>query len=301
MALHRHNVAAIIVTYKPEERALLKLVDRLSQQVSRIYIVDNASSMELGLFRDDVSLTELPSNMGIAYAQNFGLRKATAEGFTDFVLFDQDSLPSETMVFDLLQTRRQAASVGIRVAAVGPVHIDQDSFSENIFIDTLNGRVDKLQPQALREAGRSFARCDFLIASGCLLSIKALEAIGYMEDELFIDCVDIEWGFRAKSIGWHCIASFNAQMFHKIGEAPLKLLGRSITTHTPLRHYYFYRNFYQLVKRAYIPSCWKWHTLAKSCIQAVIFSLFLAPRFEQLKYILKGIFHGLVSKSGKYE
>ncbi|WP_017221023.1 glycosyltransferase family 2 protein [Moritella dasanensis] len=297
----RNDVAAIIVTHNPNRQELLNLIDKLTDQVSLIHIIDNGSvKFALGELKK-INLTLLPSNMGIAHAQNIGLNMAINNGFTDFVLFDQDSLPSDSMISDLLVTRTRALEAEVNVAAVGPVHIDQDNFSESIFIDTSNKTLKKILPSRDRQAGRHFAKCDFLIASGCLISKDSLDIVGYMEDDLFIDCVDIEWGFRALDKGLHCIAAFDAKMYHKIGEAPLKLFGRDLTTHSPVRHYYFYRNFYQLLKRSYVPYCWKRHTFIKSTVQAFVFSSFLSPRFEHFKCIVKGILHGLMNKNGKYE
>ncbi|QUM91337.1 glycosyltransferase family 2 protein [Moritella sp. 36] len=296
------STAAVIVTYAPNILDLNRLVNSLSTQVRQIYIIDNGSLMPTGLDQlDSVDLTSLPNNMGIAYGQNIGLLKAINDGFIDFVIFDQDSLPSETMISDLFSARIQALKAGIKVAAVGPVHIDQDNLSESTFIDTSQKVLKKIIPRIFLDMGAHFAKCDFLISSGCLISKDSLDIIGYMEDGLFIDCVDIEWGFRALDRGLHCIAAFDAKMYHKIGEIPLKLLGRELTTHSPVRHYYFYRNVYQLLKRPYVPYCWKRHTLIKSTIQAFVFSLFLSPRLDHFKSILKGICHGLTNKNGKYE
>ncbi|EKO3470726.1 glycosyltransferase family 2 protein, partial [Vibrio fluvialis] len=243
----------------------------------------------------------LPENKGIATAQNIGLTHAVKDGFNDFILFDQDSNPSENMVEQLMTTRQLAQESGLKVASVGPLHIDQDDFTECVYVDTCKGNVEKIIPSIVKQNGNSFVSCDFLIASGCLISKEVLDVVGLMEDELFIDCVDIEWGYRALSKGLHCIAALEAKMYHKIGDKPLTILGRNLTTHSPIRHYYFYRNFYTLLKRNYIPSCWKRYTLVKSTIQAVAFSLFLSPRFKQIKFIVKGIFHGIIGRKGKYE
>ncbi len=301
MSKFKYNIAAIIVTYKPNEQSLIKLVNLLYPQVSTIYIVDNASAIPEILSQLNVNLTILPSNMGIAYAQNLGLKLAIAEGFSDFILFDQDSLPSDTMVVDLFNSREKALVEGVKVAAVGPVHIDQDTLQGSVFIKTKRYNVEKITPSIARKYGMSFAQCDFLIASGCLISKNSLDTIGYMENELFIDCVDIEWGFRAKSKGYICIVALDAKMYHKVGDAPLKVLGQSLTTHSPLRHYFYYRNFYRLFQRSYIPWIWKAYTITKSSLQAVIFCLFLKPRLQHFKYIVKGILHGLINRSGKYE
>ncbi|MEZ8278520.1 glycosyltransferase family 2 protein [Vibrio cyclitrophicus] len=301
MSKYKCHVAAVIVTYKPDIQSLTRLIDILSSQVSKIYVIDNASSMSTALELLDVTLTVLTNNTGIACAQNIGLKTAIDDGFTDFVLFDQDSLPAETMISDLLQARSLAFDEGIRIAAVGPVHIDLDTSVASTFISTKNGSLDKIVVPISYSSSDTYAQCDFLIASGCLISKSALENIGYMEEGLFIDCVDIEWGFRSRNKGYVCIAAFDAKMHHKVGDAPLKVLGQNLTTHSPLRHYYYYRNFYRLLQRSYIPVSWKVYTITRSSLQAVIFCIFLKPRLMQFRCIIKGIFHGLTNRSGKYE
>ncbi|NOJ10021.1 glycosyltransferase family 2 protein [Vibrio splendidus] len=300
MLENKKEVSAIIITFNPVQEELKLLVDKLKLQVSKVYIIDNNSSLPIDIDdSEQVDVTFLLDNMGIAYAQNIGINKALNEGFIDFILFDQDSVPSESMVNELFIARQAAQFEGQRVAAVGPVHIDQDTFSECLFIRTSMCNVNRFFPSDRSE--NIFSPCDFLIASGCLISKTTLDDIGYMEEELFIDCVDIEWGFRAKSKDYVCIAAFNAKMYHKVGGAPLKVLGQSLTTHSPVRHYYYYRNFYRLLQRTYIPLSWKVYTLIRSSLQALIFCVFLKPRLQHFKCIVKGIFHGLIGRSGRYE
>lgn len=299
--IQSNYVAAVIITYHPDYQALNKLIHLLCEQVSRIYIVDNGSPFTIEkISNNDIHVIELAENMGIAYAQNVGLQKAKADGLTDFVLFDQDSLPSATLVADLLYAREQAQQEGIRVAAVGPVHIDHDSGEKGIFIDTTSGALKKIHPAEISGNGSKFAVSDFLIASGSLISLSSLHMVGDMESELFIDCVDIEWGFRAQSKGYYCIAALNAKMYHKIGDEPLKLFGRELTVHQPIRHYYFFRNFYHLTKRNYVPNCWKRYVFIKSSLQAVVFCLFLSNRLQHMKAISYGIFDAIRNKYGQY-
>ncbi|MBY7995826.1 glycosyltransferase family 2 protein [Vibrio fluvialis] len=302
MISSKNKVGAIVVTYNPDVNRLKLLIERLIPQVCYVVIVDNGSKESLinieSLVNETVLLKE---NFGIATAQNIGIKILLMNDIQDVILFDQDSIPSESMVSDLLTAREHASKSHVNIAAVGPLHIDQDDSSECVFVDTHYGKVDLIVPRDCRTAENSFVQCDFLIASGCLISAKSLELVGLMEDDMFIDCVDIEWGYRARSKGLLCIAALHAKMYHKIGDQPLTILGRKLTTHSPVRHYYFYRNFYSLLKRSYIPSCWKRYTFVKSTIQVVAFSLFLPPRFKQLKYIIKGIFHGVIGRKGKYE
>lgn len=296
------TVAAVVVTYNPERSSLNSLLRVLGKQVERIVVVDNSSENKLDLESSfSGSVINLRENVGIAEAQNIGIRSLTNTSIKDVVLFDQDSLPSKTMVRDLIGARTLAQLSGLRVAAVGPVHIDSDSGHDSLFVKATEKKLSKIVPSTELSKGVEFETCSFLIASGCLISLETLNAIGLMESELFIDCVDIEWGFRAQSLGWSCIAAFNAKMYHKIGDQPLVVLGKHLTTHTPLRHYYFYRNFYLLLKRSYIPKSWKVYTFFKSISQAIVFCTLLSPRLEHFSYIACGIKHGLMNRSGKYE
>ncbi|MEJ6079956.1 glycosyltransferase family 2 protein [Vibrio sp. 1-Bac 57] len=294
------KIVAIVVSYYPDESDLLNLCEAIKGQVHKIFVVDNTPN-QLSFLNDytelNVNCFHLQENMGIAYAQNFGIKEALNEGFTDFLLLDQDSTPLPDMVEKLLATRSSAEIEGIRVGAVGPQQVDLHRNDLLTPFVCLNGHKIEL----IYNSSKTYCETCFLIASGCLISAEALKSIGYKEEDLFIDCVDLEWGFRATSKGFSCIGSFQAKLNHELGDIPLKVFGRELTYHSPLRHYYFYRNFYFLLRRNYVPTTWKIHVLFKSSMQAFIFSLFSREPVAQVKMIFKGVCHGLIGKMGKYE
>ncbi|TCV12748.1 glycosyltransferase family 2 protein [Vibrio crassostreae] len=297
-----YNVFSVVVVFFPEISSLNNLIASLEKQSSGVVIINNGSTSSIkdlhfeGL--ENIHLINLGDNRGIAAAQNIGIKQSLTLGASDVILFDQDSIISHDLIDNLLAARSHALKKGIDVAAIGPNHIDIDTKKGAKFVSTDSKGVNLF---SLDNSTEPYKECDFLIASGCLISNDALARVGSMEESLFIDCVDIEWGFRAKKIGLTCICTPKAQMEHKIGDAPLRVFGRDLTTHTPLRHYYFYRNLYSLLKRPYIPFCWKLHAFVKSSLQAVLFSIFLKPRGQHFKCILQGGVHGLVNRSGKYE
>ncbi|MEI8657646.1 glycosyltransferase family 2 protein [Vibrio sp. Hal054] len=227
-----------------------------------------------------------------------GIKNVVDLGFENLILFDQDSAISEGFVGNLLNARNKAELSGLSIAAVGPVHIDVDTKEKSVISLTKDRKLVKLRPVSDSD---DFTQSDFIIASGCLISVSALNVVGLMDSELFIDCVDIEWCYRAKSKDLVCIVALGEMMYHKVGDAPLSILSRNFTTHNPLRHYYYYRNFYILLRRPYISLAWKRYTFFKSSAQAIIFCCFLKPRIQHFKYIIKGIFHGIIGRKGKYE
>ena len=93
MIENKKEVSAIIITFNPVHQELKLLVEKLKLQVSNIYIIDNNSSMPIDIDdSEQIDVTLLSDNMGIAYAQNIGINKALNDGFIDFILFDQWSV-----------------------------------------------------------------------------------------------------------------------------------------------------------------------------------------------------------------
>ncbi|AJZ90157.1 hypothetical protein VW41_14600 [Klebsiella michiganensis] len=293
-------ISAIIVTYYPSQESLSALLMALSSQVDNVFVIDNTpveSVISSPVLLTNVIFHPLGRNVGIAQAQNIGISMAKSHGAKDVILFDQDSIPSHQLVEALYAARDCAVKDGVNVAAVGPVHFDLDSGLPSRFVSAQRFTVKLVSP----DFKSSYFMTDFIIASGSLIDLNVLDKVGTMEDKLFIDCVDIEWGYRAQAKGLVCIVAQNAKMDHKIGDKPLILFGRQITTHSPIRHYYFFRNVMLLLRRSYMPSGWKINVTLKSVVQAVIFTLFLAPRHLHFKYISKGFIDGILGRTGPYE
>ena len=278
--------AAIIVAFHPKPGQLKKLVARLSSQVGKVIVVDNTPLVAGGEGVDlpsSCELIPLKENKGIAFAQNMGCTIAQKQGYHQVLLMDQDSLPAENMVEELVKCKVLVSKLGYNVAAVGAQQVDVRTGALSNFIMTKGLTVRKLN-----SSGTNYCFPGFLIASGCLISLDAIAVVGPMEEDFFIDCVDIEWGFRATAKGYVCVGAFDAKMVHELGEAPLTFFGHSFTYHSPLRHYYFYRNFYRLLFRGYSPLSWRLHVFIKSCFQAVIFSFFGGNKMEHMRMIMKG-------------
>lgn len=296
------NLAAVVVTYQSDWIVLSRLLDILKTQVNEVIVVDNGSGtalVELLATRKESSEYFLPlqENLGIATAQNRGISFARYLGASHVVLFDHDSEPSSDMIAHLFSCWERLTSAGYRVASVGPCYID--------------GRQDN-PPPFIRVRGLRLARCltpetgdavsvDYLIASGCLIPLEALDAVGEMNSALFIDYVDIEWGQRARSKGYSHFGCFSAQMRHSLGDAPIHFFGTAYPARSPLRHYYMFRNSVLLYRMPHIPSDWKWADGLRGVLRFGFYVLFAKPRLQHLKMICLGILHGFRGKTGKFE
>ncbi len=295
------RTAAVIVTYEPEAETLARLIQSLSAQVRTVFIVDNASS-NFAHWQDilapvDCRVIRMADNEGIAAALNRGLIAAEAEPGLEFcAIFDQDSAPSERMIEALEQHHDQLSRRG-PVAQIGPYFFEHN---RGIFLPFIEFRFGI--PRRKRDPGNgTWTTADYLISSGSLLSLAALKKIGNMDESLFIDYVDIEWGLRAQAAGFQSYGAFDVRMEHRIGEEALDVAGFRLAVHKPLRRYYYYRNAVLLCRRPYISLAWKVSEMTRLGIKFVIFSTMSKRRREDFVMMMRGIRDGLRGKTGKYQ
>jgi rhamnosyltransferase len=296
-----HRTAAIIVTYEPELAALLHLIKALQDQVRSIIVVDNASS-NLDLWQPllppgATRIVQLLSNEGIAAALNRGFEAAEADCELQFcAIFDQDSEPSADMIVKLESHHDRLAARG-PIAQIGPYFFEHNRGYYLPFIEFQYGF-----PRRKRDPGNgTWTTADYLISSGALISIAALKAIGYMDETLFIDYVDIEWGLRARAAGFQSYGAFDVRMEHTIGEAALSVAGVRLAVHKPLRRYYYYRNALLLCGRSYISLSWKINEICRLGIKFFIFSMLSKRRAADRAMMTRGIRDGLRGKAGKFD
>ncbi len=296
----KHHVTAVIVAYFPDVTRLYELLATVSAQVNSIVIIDNSASATLLNWLTTTRFSQVKclsqsSNLGVAAAQNIGIAWAIQQHADYVVLFDQDSCPAPTMINELLHAVQRLQAQQQRVAAVGPRYLDARQNNPPPFI-----RIQGLKLQRCAcDKPDSIVPVDYLIASGCLIPVTTLNATGFMQPELFIDYVDIEWGLRAKSLGFQCFGICSAEMAHELGDKPIAFLGRQIPLHSPLRHYYHFRNAVWLYQQSYIPLNWKCVDAARLLLKLGFYSLFAKPRVKHFGMMLLGIGHGLLKRLGQ--
>lgn len=294
-----YNIVAVVVTFHPKLDIFARLLDSLERQVDSIVVIDNGSDVSLSLWfkaraRLNEHLISLGSNRGIAAAQNIGISWARERTPDYILLLDQDSCPALDMVNRLSGAAAKLQNDGHRLAAVGPRYLDERQNNPPPFIRIQGLRVRR---QSCVCNGDVVA-VDYLVASGCLIPLSALDAIGEMAEELFIDYVDIEWGLRAKNLGYQSYGVCNATMLHSLGEHPINFFGRQIPLHSPLRHYYLFRNAVWLYRQPGPPLNWKLADAWRLLLKYGFYSLFARPRLEHIRMMSLGLRHGLLGRMG---
>jgi rhamnosyltransferase len=295
------DVWAVVVTFMPDFNALRQLLDSLMPQVSGVIVVDNGSSASvlawLEAYHSALPLVVIPlhDNMGIAAAQNRGIEYARSQLADYIILFDHDSDPASDMVAKLLAVAQEKAADGVDVAAVGPRYLDKRQENPPPFIE-VRGLLVKRKSCTCDD---SVVDVSYLIASGSLIPLRTLNAVGVMREELFIDYVDIEWGMRARSMGFHSFGVCAALMSHDLGDEPFLFFGRKYPSHSASRHYYHFRNAVWMYRQSWLPLNWKFADGWRLMLKYGFYCLFAKPRHVHCWMMTRGIWDALRGRMGK--
>ena len=290
------RIVAVVVTYRPEPARLARLLAALREQVDEIVVVDNGQGAGLDgvAFGHGLHHIDMHGNAGIAAAQNAGLRHAFAHGASHGLLLDHDSIPADGMVAALFDAWQRLAADGQRIAAVGANPCDPRRPGGAAFVRIAAGRVQRVSmPDAAAVVDVSY-----LIGSGSLISAAAFQAVGPMEERLFIDYVDTEWGLRAGQRGWRCYGVGAARLEHTLGDEPVAALGATLSRHSPLRNYYIVRNMVWLARASALPLHWKCAEGLRSIGRAAAWVALTPPRGERLRAVWRGLRDGLRGRLG---
>ncbi|MDG2422006.1 MAG: rhamnosyltransferase [Gammaproteobacteria bacterium] len=291
--LHAESYA-IVVTYKPDVTALLKLLGQLNKEIEFI-IVDNGSP-DITRLIESIKVYErcrdiicLNQNEGLARALNIGIDWALKHQCKFFFLFDQDSSLCDLFVNRMIGTYYDAYQNSKKgLAAIGPRIINPQTMRQTRF--KLFNRMILRSDRAFYGSSSHYI-ADFLITSGTLLVLEHIDDIGDMKENYFIDNVDLEWCFRAKSKGYDLIGTDAAVLYHAIGERSSNPLVRSgvMAQHNPARSYYTSRNRVHLYGADYSPVGWKIRDIIRFVIKT-LWLLFTSKEREQYwRYISSGI------------
>lgn len=292
------SVCAVVVTYHPDVGRLLALLEALGGQVACGYVINNGSTLPVAdehLAEMGFACMHLGRNLGVAHALNVGMQAAIEAGAGFVLLSDQDSVPAPGMVSALLQAHEALQAKGRPVGALGPVQIDQRTGTKASFTRPIRYRWVPCLPSP----GETL-EVDHLITSGCLVPVAALQKVGWMREDLFIDYVDIEWCQRCRFHGLGVYANGSAILHHALGDNVLPVFGMEVPMHSAVRHYYLIRNGVALLRSPFIRRGWKLHDIKLMLTRFVFYSLFSRPQWQHCWYMIRGISDGLRNRMGAF-
>lgn len=230
------KVVAIIISYNPDNN-LLDSVNLLENQVEKIIIVDNGSKKEkvkeINLIRDinkeKIEVIFNEENLGIATALNIGVKEGLRQGYNWILTMDQDSKCSKDMVEKMFEVYNGIEEKERRdILSIFPNFVDE--------------RIQSIEENSDMDA---YEYVDADITSGNLLKAEVFDKVGFFDDSLFIDLVDIDFCMRLNEKNIKMIKVRDAILYHSLGESQSvkSIFGKFNTSnHSALRRYYMTRN-----------------------------------------------------------
>jgi rhamnosyltransferase len=269
--------------------------------------VDNGSDWDAGRIlanldgdaRRAVEIVRLGSNVGVGAGHNRGIKLARERESTHVLILDHDSVPRPDMVIKLSSALAALEGKGIPVAAVGPRWLDRYTGCLAPFVRLGKWKLERVYCGSDRSD--EVLETDFIISSGALVPLRILDEIGDMNEGFFIDHVDTEWIFRARTKGYRSFGVCDAIMEHSLGHATFRFwLGRwrNVPLHSPERHYYVFRNSLMLLRMPHAPRRWLVNDIVRLASMAVVFPLFAPQRLRRVRLMLKGLWDGARGVTG---
>lgn len=290
-------VDAVIILFKPSLEGAKQVIGSLAHQVRILYVIDNSPQptvFDWSGFNNNIEYISLGENKGIAEAQNIGIKRALSNHADLILLSDQDSVFPKDYISSMLSQ----IDDWFDVAAVVPQFCDenQSGKAQGFLVPGFWG--------AKRYNGNGEVTLELAqaIASGKLINAKMLNQVGLMDSRLFIDWVDLEWCWRARSKGFKVLGLPSVKITHCLGDESKQLPGRTVTLRSPLRHYYITRNaFYLALRSENLSAPQRVFLFVRSLRYLVAFPLLSKPRKAHFVMVLKGFWHGLLGRLGRYQ
>lgn len=269
----------IVILYHPDVDQIKINISRYLPYIDKLLLWDNTPN-DNGYKDELISIDEKKiiyktdgRNRGISAALNYAVTFAANNKFDFLLTMDQDSYWQNFDVYIQCHNKLRNIAVGIYSPSVNSSKI-HDTASE-------------------------YTEVDHAITSGSIFPIKMVNRIGSFRSDFFVDGIDIEYGYRAKSNGYKTIRINSACLMQIFGKnTPRKLLGfkYSVPEYPACRLYEILRN-HIIVWRTY-PT-----VISKQSKRTIVFTyffrffidilLFQDKKSAKLSALISGVFDGL--------
>ena len=252
------KIGVVTVTYNSDKVLQPFLSDLFAQSFHNfnLYVIDNASEDKTLKILDDLNDNRVNqirnhSNIGVAAANNIGIKKALEDKCSHILILNNDIEFSNSLFKDMLVSIKKENCSMMTPKIL--YHSDKDIIwyagggfkKSNGYLPYHTGFNENIKNNNYQSLYVDYA-------STCCLLIKkdVFETIGYMDEKYFVYFDDTDFLFRVKKEGVHKIY-YDSQitLFHKVGSLTKSLtkeFERSYRTHFFLKqnirnHIYFLR------------------------------------------------------------
>ena len=246
-------------------------VRAIAAQVDRVFLCDNSpSSVASSLFEN------IPNARYLHFGENLGISRAfnrilSDPGFDwtddEFVIFfDQDSRIGDGHIEGLLSRFRALEAAGKNPGCLGPV------FSRHH-----------------QTPGEDCFPVSCTITSSLLCRYGTLQAVGFWNEQLFLDLADWDLCWRLQKAGFGCWMTDAIRLDHRLGLGEKKIGPFRLRVGKPYREYYQIRDGLYLMGCAHTPLAYRLRFLANLLIRTPLHMIFLDHRKARWHYVWQGL------------
>ena len=290
------KIASLIVLYLPDKFNLINCISSQLHQVDKILIIANSKIDEniLLSFNDDrIEIVYNIENLGIAAAQNIGIRMLKDQKYDFVLLSDQDSNFPSNYVSDM-SNKYFSLSKKYKIAALCPLFFN----SQNKKIYPMIKRILFLRIKFVNPKKINFVT--EAISSGMFIPTKVFKDIGTLNEMLFIDWVDFEWCWRALNKNYKICVNSDLMINHELGIENNNFFTKKFPKFKYFRYYYIFRNgIYLSLFGRELPIFWRINIFFT--VFKYFFGFLIIERFNINIFIIfyQSIFDGIFKIMGK--
>lgn len=245
------RVLTLIITFNDAEviEQALEGLRRQTRPTDAIIIVDNASTDSTldRIFANNVVTFRNSKNLGPSGAVQVAFGFAVENGFDWTWVLDADSVPEPDALENLLAFfDRLGAAQQERLCFLASWPANESGGVQEQPVGLENAELNPL----LLSSVRDFTECDSMLWSGSLFRMTAVARIGHPTADYVADMGEIEYGYRARQLGFTSFVVHNSVVRHDVGRepgiaprvyrvGPLKI---PLVEASPWRSYYAVRN-----------------------------------------------------------
>lgn len=277
-----NSVLGIIVAYHTDPARLHSILSALVPQCGFVLADNTEDAARSVAIRECVerhggTYRSMNGNRGIGAAQNLAIGTAWDLGAGAVLLLDDDSIPSPDLV-NVLASCRSPIAGELAVFCAGAKDASGKDISN---VRHLVGRL---------------TRCRDMMSSGSFIPREVFQKVGPFDEDLFIDGVDFEWGWRARSAGLGIYVCRGTWITHRLGEGEIA----GVRVPSPIRHYYQFRNVLRLMTRSSTPWMWRITQSLKLPIKLLLIAMVMPDRAKRLRFSTTGVRDAIRGRCGKF-
>lgn len=234
-----NKVAGVVILYHPDVPATLNNIRSYAEFTGALYVIDNTGNNNAaGVLQKELQnisnrIVYLPNNKneGIGKPLNSAAAMAIQNGYSWLLTMDQDSWFKNDQL-----------------------DIYREEFEKLFLHDASVAVVSPRYKSNKAVAGVTYREVTAAITSGSLIQLGIWQKTGGYNESLFIDEVDHEYCYRAKSMGYKVINFENILLEHTIGKEKVSgyfgvFAKRPRVLHSAGRLYFIIRNYLYVRKK----------------------------------------------------